>query len=298
MHLPHLEVASEISSIRVRLTDTAPADDSPRLYVTRGVENAEDRVVNGIPYRKGALVPKPPWAEASTEVRAALLTNDENPPFGTTIDVLPAPPGIIEPLRAIGFTPGKTTAEYNAAAPGAAYLKALRETLPLLDYLVESEEGLQLLGICTQTGGLWSTTTHIAEDGSETFSGLHVDNWDKRRPGERHLTRRQMSINVGYQDRFLVFVARQVDEIAETIEGDQGYTGYARVLFARAPQTALFKVRVRPGEMYLAPTDNLIHDGTSVGADGPDITLNLRGHFHAALPSTGLPAIAIDPHGQ
>jgi hypothetical protein len=39
------------------------------------------------------------------------------------------------------------------------------------------------------------------------------------------------------------------------------------------------KVRVAPGEAYIAPTDNVIHDASTVGSQTPSITLTLRGWF-------------------
>jgi hypothetical protein len=254
-----------------------------RVYATRGVESAGGRKVGALAYRSHAVVPSAAWRGAHSDELATLITIDEIAPPGNTIDVLPAPPKLIAAFRAIGFGTGGSLADCEAVLREPTYVSALHDALPLLEDVIVSAEGLQLLGTCVQPGNLRSTTTHVDPDGHESFSGLHVDNWDKLVPGQRHLGRRQMSINLGAHDRFLMFVATSIDTLARTHPGDRGYIGYATALFDHAPETTIFKVRIRPGEMYLAPTDNLIHDGTTAGSNGPDVTLNLRGVFRGPV---------------
>jgi hypothetical protein len=254
-----------------------------RVYATCGVEAAAGRTVGSLAYRPGALVPVSAWRHASVAELATLMTKDEAAPVGNTIDVLPAPAGLLAAFRASGFGAGRSLTQCEAALLEPIYQNTLHDALPWLEDVITSADGLQLLGTCVQPGNLYSTTTHVDPDGLESFSGLHVDNWDKLVPGQRHRARRQMSINLGAHDRFLVFVATSVDALARTIQGDRGYIGYATALFDLAPETTIFKVRIRPGEMYLAPTDNLIHDGTTAGSSGPDVTLNLRGSFRGSL---------------
>jgi len=250
-----------------------------RLFVTSGVDAADGRTVEGLVYRPGAIVPKRGWRAVTASEWAQLMGRA---PDGGTLDVAPAPAELVAAFRALGLAEGRTVGDCHALVRSEAYVDALHQALPLLEPLVVSDEGLQLLGTCVQRGGLWSTTTHVDADVGERFSGLHVDDWDRLEPGERHLGRLQMSINLGVRDRFFVFVATTVDELAGGTDRDLGYIGWGRALFAQAPETPIWKVRVRPGELYLAPTDNLIHDGTTVGNDAPDVTLNLRGHFRVA----------------
>ncbi len=47
----------------------------------------------------------------------------------------------------------------------------------------------------------------------------------------------------------------------------------------RYPDYPVIKVRVAPGEAYIAPTENMIHDGSTVGKQYPDIHLTLFGYF-------------------
>lgn len=42
------------------------------------------------------------------------------------------------------------------------------------------------------------------------------------------------------------------------------------------PDYPVIKLRIAPGEAYIAPTGQIIHDGTSMGKQYPDVTLHVR----------------------
>ena len=42
----------------------------------------------------------------------------------------------------------------------------------------------------------------------------------------------------------------------------------------------IFRLRVAPGEAYIAPTDFIPHDSTTIDKGDVDISLTLLGHFH------------------
>jgi hypothetical protein len=48
---------------------------------------------------------------------------------------------------------------------------------------------------------------------------------------------------------------------------------------SRFPGYPIVRVRIGPGEAYIAPTDNVIHDASTIGSEGLSITLTLRGWF-------------------
>ena len=265
-----------------------PRAPSERIEITRGVEDVGGRVVGRLAYRDGAICPRADWRPAARDELEALLADagDANAHAGLTIDIAPAPAPLLDAFARGGLHPGRTEQDYAAAVRRPDYTATLHSALPALAPMVASPDGLQLLGTCVQAGDLWSTTTHTDRGQPERFSGLHVDNWDRLPPGERKRGRRQMCINLGAGDRFFVFARCDVDTIVAALgtafDRAQSYIGIGRAWFARVPDALLVRVRVRPGEMYVAPTDNLIHDGSTLGSTAPDITLNLRGHFRIA----------------
>ena len=116
--------------------------------------------------------------------------------------------------------------------------------------------------------------------------GLHIDSrryyrsWNDRRRAPW-----LFCLNVGAEDRFFLFVPASLDDLVRRLNSDPKvhdelarapgrFTGQYLSLF---PETEIYRLRVRPGEAYVAPVENLIHDGSTAGNTFLDLTLNLRG---------------------
>ena len=68
---------------------------------------------------------------------------------------------------------------------------------------------------------------------------------------------------------------RDPEDIYEDYRGL--YVGH-RFMRAR-PEYPVIRLRINPGEAYILPTDNLIHDASTEGKTFPDITLTFLGYF-------------------
>jgi hypothetical protein len=47
----------------------------------------------------------------------------------------------------------------------------------------------------------------------------------------------------------------------------------------RFPDMPTVRCRLGPGEAYIAPTENLVHDGSSIGQSEIDEQFTIRGHI-------------------
>jgi hypothetical protein len=45
----------------------------------------------------------------------------------------------------------------------------------------------------------------------------------------------------------------------------------------------VLRLRIQPGEAYIAPTENVVHDGSSMEMSVADISLSLRGRLGPAV---------------
>lgn len=88
----------------------------------------------------------------------------------------------------------------------------------------------------------------------------------------------RIGVNMGTQDRYLLFVNITIDRIASIVMGDRSMRSVV-AFFARYPDYPVMRLRTRPGEAYLAPLENLIHDGSSDGSSDPDIAFVACGVF-------------------
>ncbi|HEY6177661.1 MAG TPA: hypothetical protein VIX73_24555 [Kofleriaceae bacterium] len=253
--------------------------DPDRIEVTCGIEEMAGRHAG---YRPRAICPRVAWRTPTAGELAALTAPGLT---GTTIAIAAAPASFMTKVRASGLVSGLGELAYEALVCGRAYTSALEAALPDLAPRLHSAEGLQVLGTSVQRGGLRSTTTHMDPGEPSRFSGLHVDNWDRLPLGQRASGRRQLCINLGFERRYFVFARTDVDTavalLGETFTREACYIDLGRAWFARFPEAMLVRVAIAPGETYVAPTDNLIHDGSTSGTRSPDVTLNLRGRFAA-----------------
>jgi hypothetical protein len=123
--------------------------------------------------------------------------------------------------------------------------------------------------------------------------GLHVDNWSGLEQGHRDKAPIRICANFGWSDRFLLFVDTPLDFLLnERIEEFLPWqatlgpneanritrpTLLAREFLKAFPRYPIFRLRIKPGEAYLAPTENIIHDGSTIIGSGLDIACHIRG---------------------
>jgi hypothetical protein len=141
------------------------------------------------------------------------------------------------------------------------------------------------LGLSERPSGL-RTSTFDAQ--ANRRLGLHLDSWDRLPLHRRHAARTRLCVNLGRRNRSLLFLPYDVATIVDTLERAGCRVDGSKLggqFCAIFPDVPVLELVIPPGHAYLAPTDNLIHDGCSEPADGPDLTIAWLGFlgFAAAL---------------
>jgi len=115
-----------------------------------------------------------------------------------------------------------------------------------------------------------------------------VDSWYRRDFGlsRREHAPNRVCVNLGLSDRFFLYLNIPIGEIYELIrnigspqENAYGASIVATDFMKSFPYYPVVRVRVRPGEAYVAPTENIAHDASSIDMKAMDITLSIRGRF-------------------
>lgn len=136
------------------------------------------------------------------------------------------------------------------------------------------------------------------------YIGLHLDSWyGPQTPLERATAPGRISINLGEEDRFFVFCNLPLAAMAHRVRpaGDAERAmdagTVARDFLRQHPDYPLVRLRVRPGEAYVAPTENICHDGSTEDRTTWDVSLTVRGWFDGVdFDSTAVrPPGSIDP---
>jgi hypothetical protein len=129
--------------------------------------------------------------------------------------------------------------------------------------------------------GLITMTKAVDQDAR---IGLHFDRWDKRAVSELESASNRVSINLGPTDRYFIFLnhtALGMFNILRALSCDVANDVHTigRAFMLNCPEYPIVRIRLKPGEAYVAPTENILHDGTSADVLETNHYLSVRGHF-------------------
>jgi hypothetical protein len=131
----------------------------------------------------------------------------------------------------------------------------------------------RLLGFNFSAGRLVTTTM----DGDGARTGLHIDSWFGVEVAGRVSRPARLCFNLGPGSRFFYALATP----PETIYAEQSENIESHVLkIMRNPRYhSIYRIFLPPGSGYVAPTESLIHDGSTVCSILPSLTLTILGKF-------------------
>lgn len=268
------------------------------VRLSAGTQDTDEAALFG--YAPQSFVPRLPWRSPTDEewetltrpekARSADLAGIDQP--GDRVAVIPVPESVLESfarLRELSRRDGdlkRLRALLDDATGRLAMVEAARFALSLAfpdrtDLDAPNAHPKIPPGTPTMTTG---------RDG--LLTGLHIDSWYRRELDDRASSPNRVSINLGTQDRHLLFVNLPLREIAERVAKARGGEWVEDISFqlprefARLfPEYPVVKLRVAPGEAYIAPTENVIHDGYAERIGGIDLQFTCRGYFRAGPPS-------------
>jgi hypothetical protein len=264
----------------------ARANDRIQVYVAPSCENSRGRIelssgtrltgVNETPdradgaiYEDGARLPREPWRRATTEETLSLIAAEPPRNMATTVAIIKLPRelwGDLPIIRASGDADALTNLQH-----------AFRETCEL-------GHPVYCIGPSENPANLKTVTFN---PDTRRYNGLHVDNWDQVDLSSRHLATNRLCVNIGRDIRYFLFLPVSLTDIARMLSEEMGpdwgaparLTVIGRQFMEQFPEVPVVRCRVSPGEAYIAPTENLVHDGSSVGQSTVDRQFTIRGHI-------------------
>ena len=118
------------------------------------------------------------------------------------------------------------------------------------------------------------------------YIGLHFDNFSFLPANQRDSAPVRVAINLGDEDRFFVYINLTTLQIYQCLEKPTTDSEFEALKIASSianefmhkyPNYPVVKIRLKPGQGYVAPTQNIIHDGYTAGKHEADINFMLRG---------------------
>lgn len=251
-----------------------------RLFKSKGTINADEK--EG--YANKSFIPMTPWESLNAKDIKILFEREVDIEKNNWIGVVVpnAIYDIFKPLR-----------EFISNEKDPDLIKhKIKDHFSLL-----INDSLQHLLCYTETGpsDIHSSILHLSspdlltttKDQDGNLIGLHVDSWYKNKISERDQAPNRLSINIGLESRYLLFINQSLMKInsllAQEFPNDERRNGVGiglRTAFMENyPGYPVIKLEIQPGEAYIAPTENIIHDGCTIGQNYPDLQFNLRGNF-------------------
>jgi hypothetical protein len=251
------------------------------IEISAGSCAAEAAGDGAIPaYLPGARVPVADWRAPTAEERSILCT--PTPP--------PAPCGV-GCLRLLGPALTRLCRAHGDSfltADDAATI-AHPVTRMLLDQI--AAKGIQISRLHSarlgrDEPGLVTMTRAVDADAR---IGLHIDRWDGLAPDALETCTNRISINLGPEDRYFLYVNQTVQAMAAMlakagIQTDPDVAAIGKAFLAAFPAYPVARLRLKPGDAYIAPTENILHDGSSTGVGEPNNYLSIRGRLDFAAP--------------
>jgi hypothetical protein len=267
------------------------ADDyADRVQLSCGTVAARTAMLDG-PYQECAIVPRPSWRNLTTADRKALISESCPTRFGNAISIIQIPADLLErfPSHAV------VTAAYPGEADHTLSVSQkfqLERTDAIVTYLRQRFQHFDDATTCPIEGGVFTNPPGLPtitwDPDSRTFIGLHVDSWYAEHfpLSRREHAPNRVCVNLGQQDRFFLFLNVPIAQMYQmtryadrNAERAHGLSAGARAFMGAFPHYPVVRVRIRPGEGYIAPTENIAHDGSSINMSSEDVTLSVRGRF-------------------
>lgn len=255
-------------------------DIRDQVHLSRGTCRADAADIKAIdlgvpPYVRDACVPRPDWRIATDE-EASLLWSGTPAPAHCTVGI----------IRLLGPQLTRLFDKRDDIFGSDDDSETLKH--PLVKLLLEalSKMGIPAKQVFSARMGrdyprLVTMTRAVNEDAR---IGLHFDRWDGLSVDELEFGSNRVSINLGPSDRYFIYLNRTASDMADILDRanmpcrrDVHAIGPAFV--SAFPDYPVVRLRLRPGEAYIAPTENILHDGSSAEVTGINHYLSLRGHF-------------------
>ncbi len=270
--------------------DMNPID---RLRLSNGTHCLDPDSTLKLGYRPSAFVPQLPWQIPTADRLDLLLKQSiETANLAETIAIVKFPDRVLAHLTELlksgnaEYGQDNLTVAHINRQPN--YPKAIDEIAPYISKHYSLDDDTCCLGLNRAEVDKLTTTIDWINYLPQTPSvGLHLDSWEKLPLRRRHFSKQRLCINIGTETRYFIFINRTLIQmfsdlnLVDPVDIYQDYRGLrlAEKFMSICDRYPAISVAIEPGEAYIAPTENIIHDATSMDKQSPDWSLTFLGKF-------------------
>lgn len=242
--------------------------------VRKGISNKQ--------YTSNAVVPRMPWQPiVHFNCLNNLLVGEDCPSYYNTVAIVKLSTRIEDYMSSVNFSEINVNSSLNHDFINeiVSSISVEVEKLNTCSYQVFN-------AIAINKPGLHTVTFDHKES---KYIGLHIDSFDKDHPWKRSFSSNRICINISTEDRYFVFINKTILSIVKEIQQLQPesipketHLDISKLAYYFAickPHYPVVRVKCPPGYAYIAPTENIIHDGSSENQTQLDVSISFRGFF-------------------
>ncbi len=258
-----------------------------RILESSGICSINHQIDKFIHYLPNTFVPNQPWQALLSEKFDKLLISEDYS-LDTTVGIIQIPDDYMYIFQKLDLHKIQSLSEVPKFCNNYYYSIAINEVVKYLSNKYSNHDFIKVHGLAVNPPGLETVTYDFQKGG---YIGLHIDSWDKMPIQNRHLASNRICINLGKEDRFFAFtnipiqsltfiVKNQIKSKFKNCQYDfANPNNIINIFMQNNQEQSVFKLKIKPGEAYIAPTENIIHDGTTSNKKYIDIGLAIRGYF-------------------
>jgi uncharacterized protein len=277
-------------------TGLLPVD--PGVFI-RDEENTRDV------YRSGVFWPLDTWRDIDARERASLLVDCDSV-LASTVTLFELPDDVAGLFSKLSLPlMWRSRSDFEEAKRNAFPIfvaevsRSLNANLLETFQLCSSEVSYTPPGIPTST----------YDNNQGRYRGLHIDNWSMppKKLEERGQSSVRVGINVGVGRRSFVFVNLSVSRMLELLATCTNFphrevaysngnrrcnaSAFSEAFMSRFPDYPVIRVDLEPNQGYIAPVNNMLHDGYALFNPEDDFFLQLSAHdFRLKADNQSIPA--------
>jgi len=278
---------SVLDGLETGVVLTGLAVDPAKIHLSNGTASAVGAESESSLFKADALIPGSVWRRPTHSEFNALTNPNRLNAIGSYVSVIRLPEELREQTLALGAASlGEALDGGRPMFDGARERSIERLTGKIGEMFSEPNAVFRHLGITVNKPGMPTTTDDPSDD---KLLGLHVDGWSHLGVEHRNDACNRMCINIGQESRRLFFInlpLRRIDEILSEIDiypVGASASEIGRIFMQNFPDYPVVSLEIAPGEGYIAPTENVVHDGSTSLMTKPDVTMTWLGRF---LPHT------------
>jgi hypothetical protein len=242
-------------------------------------------------YKSNAYKPKDDWRKINTHEKELLFTNDVNIDNNASLSLVKIPIAVQKIIEDIGFQVVNSYEHFiNLFSDKPDLFNDLNLQLAyFLSEVIQSDKPLSSSKLLCFSYENPKIETIAYDQNDDKYFGLHLDCSEGAKVTKREKNTNRISINIGNEPRYLLYLNVSINTMIEMIKSkfpeietqkeDITDRELVTLFFKHYPDYPVIRVKQEPFDAYIAPTDNIIHDGSTLDKSSPDMTIVFTGYF-------------------